>query len=624
MARLPQPGGDAGNWGAILNDYLAQSHKADGQLKDNSVTTTTLAPDSITAVNIADGSITEAHLDSTIQASLNKADEALTESVASATYAPLFRVTGSSLQAAADAAVAAGGGTLWVPEGETVTITTATEMPPLVHGLRVDGEIIIGANVSLLTRTGAGTGSSFNITAPIAAGARTVSATAAAVSVDDWVMVVSSDTLPGTTDKLGYLRRVRAVDTTTVSFDVSIPRNMPDSTRRLRKVNLASAFEIFGSGMIRYADQATCTSTMLSFRFCENIEIRGVTLRDGGSRCIQLGHVAGFYVNCVIDNFADDVDNGHVGYGVDAAGATRDGIVEGRISRCRHAFTTNVGPSDPGFNFYGEPENITVRPITFQCTDKALDTHRAGWGIRLQLNDKGSGGGVQVRADAVYVDGISDGVYVGAPLVVQADLIVPPTVGPFKVLNSAGGGIVLNGSATFTALPETYNLLSGTPITFNSGATMQSPGRKQVIRLASSMVINNTTTQAPVSALAFQAEAHGLYKVNFMLIYDASQVADMAIGWTVPSGSTMDWAPDGLSSGATSTGGSVVRQYRTAADIAAVGGVAVGTKVVAKVEGILTIGATAGTVTPTAAQLVAEATNATVQAGSTIIIERLI
>ena len=30
MARLPTPGGDDGNWGAILNEYLNTEHKADG------------------------------------------------------------------------------------------------------------------------------------------------------------------------------------------------------------------------------------------------------------------------------------------------------------------------------------------------------------------------------------------------------------------------------------------------------------------------------------------------------------------------------------------------------------------------------------------------------------------
>lgn len=38
MARLPIPGGDNGNWGNILNDYLLQAHDTDGSLKDGSIT----------------------------------------------------------------------------------------------------------------------------------------------------------------------------------------------------------------------------------------------------------------------------------------------------------------------------------------------------------------------------------------------------------------------------------------------------------------------------------------------------------------------------------------------------------------------------------------------------------
>lgn len=42
MARLPIPGGDQGNWGQILNDYLSTTHKSDGTLKDGVITTTNL------------------------------------------------------------------------------------------------------------------------------------------------------------------------------------------------------------------------------------------------------------------------------------------------------------------------------------------------------------------------------------------------------------------------------------------------------------------------------------------------------------------------------------------------------------------------------------------------------
>ena len=42
MTRLPTPGGDEGNWGQILNDYLSAAHKSDGTLKDGVITTTNL------------------------------------------------------------------------------------------------------------------------------------------------------------------------------------------------------------------------------------------------------------------------------------------------------------------------------------------------------------------------------------------------------------------------------------------------------------------------------------------------------------------------------------------------------------------------------------------------------
>lgn len=37
MARLPVPGADGGNWGDVLNDFLAQSHNSDGTLKTSAV-----------------------------------------------------------------------------------------------------------------------------------------------------------------------------------------------------------------------------------------------------------------------------------------------------------------------------------------------------------------------------------------------------------------------------------------------------------------------------------------------------------------------------------------------------------------------------------------------------------
>ena len=62
MARLPQPGGDTGNWGDVLNDFLSQAHAGDGTLKTDSVGATQLQPQSVTNAALVNNSITAAKL----------------------------------------------------------------------------------------------------------------------------------------------------------------------------------------------------------------------------------------------------------------------------------------------------------------------------------------------------------------------------------------------------------------------------------------------------------------------------------------------------------------------------------------------------------------------------------
>lgn len=62
MARLPEVGGDSGNWGAILNEYLSESLHSDGSLKPNTVGAPQIKPGSITTSAIADGQVTNAKL----------------------------------------------------------------------------------------------------------------------------------------------------------------------------------------------------------------------------------------------------------------------------------------------------------------------------------------------------------------------------------------------------------------------------------------------------------------------------------------------------------------------------------------------------------------------------------
>lgn len=56
MARLPEPGGDSGQWGVVLNDYLNVAHTSTGTLKNDSVDTANLKDGAITVAKIATGS----------------------------------------------------------------------------------------------------------------------------------------------------------------------------------------------------------------------------------------------------------------------------------------------------------------------------------------------------------------------------------------------------------------------------------------------------------------------------------------------------------------------------------------------------------------------------------------
>lgn len=102
MPRLPQLGGDDGEWGAILNEFLGQIHSTDGTLKDGVITESKLETALVNKVNsasggpitmggdlsgtadnallvagsvgtteIADGAVSEAKLDVAAQAKLN-------------------------------------------------------------------------------------------------------------------------------------------------------------------------------------------------------------------------------------------------------------------------------------------------------------------------------------------------------------------------------------------------------------------------------------------------------------------------------------------------------------------------------------------------------------------------
>jgi hypothetical protein len=137
-ARLPTVGGDDGNWGQILNDFLSVEHNADGTLKDNSVRNSV----------IADGVVTVSKMSSGVQASLIKADNVTGDNVKNF---GAFGDGNTDDTAAINAAVTSwliklGAGknaALIFPPGAYVVSNQIT-ISPLPSGGNINGGIIIG------------------------------------------------------------------------------------------------------------------------------------------------------------------------------------------------------------------------------------------------------------------------------------------------------------------------------------------------------------------------------------------------------------------------------------------------------------------------------------------------
>ncbi|MCC4907772.1 hypothetical protein [Microbacterium sp. cx-59] len=79
MARLPKVGGDKGDWGEILNDFLKQAHDDDGALKVGSVGASQLTSSAVMTTAIGDGQVTTVKLADASVGAHQIADAAITE-----------------------------------------------------------------------------------------------------------------------------------------------------------------------------------------------------------------------------------------------------------------------------------------------------------------------------------------------------------------------------------------------------------------------------------------------------------------------------------------------------------------------------------------------------------------
>jgi|GEM_PF-1568706 len=123
MARLPQPGGDSGQWGQILNEFLSQAHNSDGSLKNDGV----VASKYVKPV----GGIPKSDLSTAVQASLDNADAAASGTAPDATASTkgVLRLSGDLSGTALTPLIAAGA----VTGGGGGSIATGTITDANIH-----------------------------------------------------------------------------------------------------------------------------------------------------------------------------------------------------------------------------------------------------------------------------------------------------------------------------------------------------------------------------------------------------------------------------------------------------------------------------------------------------------
>jgi hypothetical protein len=126
MTRLPIPGSDSGQWGDILNDYLSQSHTADGKLKTDSVTASQLAPGAVKTAAVADGAITTTKLadNAVTNTKLDAATQTTLATVASKYTKPAGGVPATDLSAGVQASLSSADTALQVASVTSVNSQT--------------------------------------------------------------------------------------------------------------------------------------------------------------------------------------------------------------------------------------------------------------------------------------------------------------------------------------------------------------------------------------------------------------------------------------------------------------------------------------------------------------------
>lgn len=175
-----------------------------------------------------------------------------------------------------------------------------------------------------------------------------------------------------------------------------------------------------------------------------------------------------------------------------------------------------------------------------------------------------------------------------------------------------------------TAVTLTGNTYRGVPNRVHSDVAGVDYGSPIMVRKTGNTIRNNTSAQAADPHLTAAVDASATYAVEAFIVYTSQSTADWRAGYSAPTGSSMLWTPDSVSSGESGNASASTTDRRGVAlgTVVSHGG-AGGVSVIARHVGTLTTGTSPGSLTLTWSQTAAEASDTTVYAGSWLRLTRI-
>lgn len=439
MARLPTVGGDDGDWGTVLNQFLQVSHNNDGSLKN-------------LFINVKDyGAVGDGTTDDT---------------------------------AAIQAAVTAGN--TFIPAGtyritSTITIPSNRRIVGSGHGTVLRATAAASGTTPSYLKAEGSDGAKANLTANVANGSRTVtlpSGAGAGFEAGDFIGLESQAVVAATTGLAREIHKIISITGDTLTLDASLTYSYATAD----SAQYWKLSPVVGVELANFVMESSSPTTLLGHSIAlikvasyliENIRLRnmggGIGVRDG---------IDGFITNVFIDRLPNYASA--FGYGVWLAGSCMNTTINNLSGRgCRHLVTTLA--DQRGSVFWGGPIGVSINGGVAFCDENsftAWDTHEFGRDIVFNGCVAIGGGSVashfQVRAQNVQLIGC------------QSSMAGLRAIAVTNLSNNVRivGGIFdsCRGTAGAVSLAGTNAEIVGARVSNSSGAGIVISGTNSVVR----------------------------------------------------------------------------------------------------------------------------------------------